>query len=431
MVVQDGAELKLDLSNYDNFTNGVPHAFFARLRQEEPVHWSSQTHGLGFWSITRHPDILTLNRDYRLMSSARGIRIEDQTREEFEARKTFQETDPPEHTWQRLIVSQAFSAGKLLQYEGEIRRIIKETVDFALQKREFDFAVELARKLPMRILGQILSIPEVYHDWLLGQAEKLFANADHDFTDYVVDRVNTDSFRLLPFRSPAGSEVFDFAQQLLRDQIDRGAPQSLLNLILMPDRNGNSIEKEEFRNFFCLLIVSGNDTLRHALAAIVHQLARQPLLVEQKIQHLGKPDATFWATAVDEWLRWCSPYNYYRRTATRDFSLHGKTIRAGDKVVLWLVSGNRDESVFTKPDEVNLLRNPNPHLAFGEGSPHNCLGAWLSRLVLKLFIQEWVARVESTTILSEPEYLRSNFLNGIKKLPIALRGRDRGVTWSA
>ena len=427
MVVLDRSELNLDLSNYDTFTSGVPHGYFARLRQEDPVHWSPQKRGAGFWSITRHADIASLNRDYRLMSSARGIRMEEQTLEEFDARKTFQESDPPEHTRQRVIVGRAFAASALIQYEQDIGRIIKETVDFAIQKREFDFAAELARKLPMKILGRILSIPEVYHDWLLGQAEKLFANADHDFTDYVVDRVNTDSFRLLPFRSPAGSEVFDFAKQLLRDQIDRGESRSLLNLVLMPDPSGNSLQKEEFRNLLCLLIVSGNDTLRYALAAIVYEMARQPQLLQQHQQHLDRLNATFWATAVDEWLRWCSPYNYYRRTATRDFSLHGKTIRAGDKVVLWHVSGNRDETVFAQPDELYLLRAPNPHLAFGEGSPHHCLGAWLSRLVLKLFLQSWVARVERTEILSEPEYLRSNFLNGIKKLPIALRGRGAGA----
>ncbi|MDI9409217.1 MAG: cytochrome P450 [Candidatus Pacebacteria bacterium] len=410
----------IDLSKSDSFAHGIPFGYFAHLRQHDPLHWTVESQGRGFWSLTRHADIVQLNRDYRRLSSAQGIRIKDQSPEEVFARRNFHESDPPDHTRQRLIVSRAFSQSKMLEYEQELRGLTRSIIAQAIDWQEFDLAEQIARHIPMLAIGRILGLPAEDHEWLLTRAEQLFANGDPDHNEFVRDRGKDEPYRPYPFGLPAGIEVFDYSKLLLKKMADQGESNSLLQQILMPDDNGNTISEEEFRNFFCLIIVTANDTLRYTMAAMVLALIERPELAQLHREYLPHPDNPFWDSAVEEWVRYSTPNHYFRRTATRDFDLHGKTIRAGDKVVSWLSSANYDDAVFVSPSVVNPLRSPNPHLAFGEGGPHNCLGAWLARLELKLFLQEWVARNGAIELTAEPEWVRSNFLNGIKRLPIRI-----------
>jgi cytochrome P450 len=403
-----------DISNHDTFVDGPPHRTFARMRREDPCAWTEMKDGLGYWSITRHHDIGELNRNYELMSSGRGIRMEDQTYDEYLARRTFQETDPPEHTRTRVLVAKAFSKPVVAQFEGQIRRLCDEILDAALQSQEFDAVQAIARQLPMRMLGQIIGTPDEDLPWLVQKGDSLIANTDPDFTQHVLDKLDSDAYRMLPFRSPAGVELYDYAAKLMARKHATGDTSGVLNMILQPDSAGNVMSEREFGNFFCLLVAAGNDTTRYSIVKAFHVLANRPDLMEALREGAGD----IWETAPDEFIRMTSPALYFRRTATRDAEIHGKQIKAGDKVLLWFVSGNHDETVFADPFVADLRRSPNRHFAFGQGGPHVCLGMWLARLEVRLLLQAFVARVKTLEQTGPHAHLRSNFVGGIKRLPV-------------
>lgn len=408
----------VDLSSQDAFNEGAPYATFERLRHEDPVAWFEEENGKGFWAITRHADLMRLNKDWQALSSAQGIRMEDQSEDEYEARKTFQETDPPEHTYFRMLLNEAFSRRQVANFEEQIRRITAELIDACLEKGEFDATREIARQLPMRMLGQILGVPEEDTVWLVEKGDALISNADPDYTDFVVDKVDTEEYRLLPFRSPAAVELFDYANRLL-ERIRAGEQVGILNLILEPTKEGKTMTEGEFKNFFCLAVAAGNDTTRFAIAASLHALANQPGLLEQ----LRDADAALMQTAVDEMIRWANPTTHFRRTATHDFEFGGRNIKKGDKVLLWFISGNRDSAVFEDPYEIKLDRKPNRFLSFGQGGPHVCLGMFLAKLEVRIVLEEMAKRVEKIEQVAPHSYLRSNFILGIKRLPVSMTAR--------
>ena len=388
------------------------------MRREDPIAWCEEQGGRGFWAVTRHRDIQALNRDAAALSSARGIRIEDQTEEECEARRTFQETDPPEHTEFKSLYNKAFSQAAVEAYASRIRRIAGELIDKALQAGEVDATAAIARQLPMRMLAQILGLPDADTEWLVAKGDALISNSDPDYTDFVVDQVDTDDYRLLPFRSPAALDLFDYADKLLQ-RARSGEPCGVLNMVVQPMASGRELSDGEFRNFFCLLVAAGNDTTRYSIAAALHALANQPALLEQ----LRDADESALQCATDELLRWASPTSHFRRTATRDFDYGGRAIKEGDKVVLWFLSGNRDGDAFDAPYEIRLDRKPNRFLTFGQGGPHVCLGRFLAKLEIRMVLEEIAARVGAMAQIAPHEYLRSNFILGIKKLPIRMTAR--------
>ena len=405
-----------DLTSHDTFAQGVPHATFERLRRDDPVCWIERGEGLGFWAVTRHEDVITINRDHARFSSAHGIRIEDQTADEVEARRTFQETDPPVHTRARLHLNRAFSKKIIAVYEEQVREIAIELLDEALAQREFDAVKMIARKLPMRILGRVLGLPDEDLDWLVDKGDALIANTDPDFTDHVIDQVNTDEYRFYPFRSPAGKDLYDYAEKqaaLRRDQ----NTDDLLSLFLAPMKNGETFSDLEFKNAFALLVSAGNDTTRYSITSSIKAMIDHPELLDT----FRTIDDAQWLKAVEEMLRWASPTMYFRRTATEDVDYKGHHIKQGDKVVLWFVSANRDQAVFADPFQINIGRDPNPHLAFGQGGVHACLGMWLARLELRVVLKELVKRISSIEQTTTETFLRSNFIGGIKSLPVAVK----------
>lgn len=401
-----------DLSSHDAFVQGAPHNTFARLRREDPMHWTAYEGGENFWSVTRHADILDLNLQFKRLSSARGIRMEDQSEEEYLARRTFQETDPPEHSQTRKKVQRAFSRGAVALFEEQIRGICSEILDRALEEREFDATKLIARELPMRMLGTIIGTPEEDLPWLVEKGDALMANTDPDFTDHVADQLDTDAYRMMPFNSPAGAELYVYAKDLMEKKAAAGDTDGVLHMILQPDRDGSVMPEREFQNFFCLLVAAGNDTTRYSIAAGIQALCHQPELLWQM------QEDDIWNTAPDEIIRWASPASYFRRTATEDFEYHGKQVSAGDKVLLWFVSGNRDDQAFDSPFHVDLTRNPNPHVSFGQGGPHMCLGMWLAKLEVRVLFQELAKRVSKVEQTGAHAYVRSNFMGGIKNLPV-------------
>ncbi len=405
-----------DITSHDTFAQGVPHATFERLRRDDPVCWIERGEGLGFWAVTRHEDVITINRDHARFSSAHGIRIEDQTADEVEARRTFQETDPPVHTRARLHLNRAFSKKIIAAYEEQVREIAIEILDEALAQREFDAVKMIARKLPMRILGRVLGLPDEDLDWLVDKGDALIANTDPDFTDHVIDQVNTDEYRFYPFRSPAGKDLYDYAEKqaaLRRDQ----NTDDLLSLFLAPMKNGETFSDLEFKNAFALLVSAGNDTTRYSITSSIKAMIDHPELLDT----FRTIDDAQWLKAVEEMLRWASPTMYFRRTAIEDVDYKGHHIKQGDKVVLWFVSANRDQAVFADPFQINIGRDPNPHLAFGQGGVHACLGMWLARLELRVVLKELVKRISSIEQTATETFLRSNFIGGIKSLPVAVK----------
>ncbi len=404
-----------DLTSHDSFARGAPHNTFARLRRDDPVHWTAYDQGEDFWSITRNADITEMNRNTAVFSSARGIRMEDQSYEEYLARRTFQETDPPEHMMTRIKVAKAFSKPVIAAFEEDIRKLCDEILDQALARDSFDATKEIARQLPMRMLGRILGLPDADLPWLVEKGDALIANTDPDFTDHVLDQMTTDEFRMMPFNSPAGAELFQYARKLMAEKEASGDTSGVLHMIRQPARDGSVITEEEFRNFFCLLVAAGNDTTRYSIAAGIQAMCHQPELLE----HM-QAGGDIWDTAPDEIIRWATPALYFRRTALQDHEIHGKKVREGDKVLFWWISANRDEAAFDDPFRVNLFRSPNKHLSFGQGGPHVCLGMWLARLEVRVLFQELAKRIKSVQADGDHEFLRSNFVGGIKKLPVRI-----------
>ena len=399
----------LNLLDHDSFTHGVPHNTFARLREEDPVNWTEgDSETKGFWSLTRHADILMANKENKIFSSAQGIRLEDQSYEEYMARRTFQETDAPEHTDTRRKVNPNFAKPIVSKFEPLIRELASDIADKALQKSEFDAVDAIAKQLPMMMLGRILGVPDEDLDWLVEKGDALIGNSDPDFTEHVVDKMDTSNYRMMPFRSPAGLELYEYAENLLSNR--RSVAEEGILAKMMQSENG--LDELGFKNFFCLLVAAGNDTTRYSIAMALNLLANDPSLIAQL------KTGQYWDTCADEFVRLASPTMHFRRTATQDYDLHGKTIREGDKVLLWFVSGSRDERVFERPQDTILGRSPNRHLAFGQGGIHVCLGMHLAKLEVRIAIEELVKRIERFEAVSPPTWTRSNFICGVKQLNV-------------
>jgi cytochrome P450 len=398
----------------DAYLNGVPHATFTRLRAEDPVSWWEEEHGSGFWAVTRYQDILAVSHNTRVFSSARGIRLEDMKEDELQARRTMMELDPPEHTNYRRIVQPPFTNKEVMAAENGIQLLAKAVVDEVFGKPEIDFVDQVARQLPMRMLGRMLGIPDTDGPWLVRQGDALIGNTDPEFTTHPVDKVDTDEYRLMPFRSPVSRDLFAYALEQARSRHEKPS-DDLISRLLQPKRDGEHLTDHEFQNFFTLLVAAGNDTTRYSMAAGLLALIEHP----EQLAEL-RADPSLLASATEEILRWGTVTMHFRRTATTDTDLAGKPIKAGDKVLLWFISGDYDERQFPDPFRFDIKRSPNEHLAFGLKSPHKCIGEHLARVEIRVLLAELLPRLAKIEIHGKVERLRSNFISGIKHLPLKL-----------
>ena len=406
-----------DITSHDTYLEGVPHDTFAYLRAHDPVHWTEEEGGRGFWSLTTHADVLAASRNTEIFSSRLGIRLEDMDPEETEARRTMMEMDAPEHTRLRRLVSRPFAPKSVNEYEQAIRDLAGEVLDSLRDVTEFDFVQGVARELPMRMLGRLLGLPDADLEWLVLRGDALIGNTDPDFTEYVVDQVDTSDYRLLPFRSPVALELFEYASRALEER--RVTPtHDVLSALLEPTTDGDTLDELALKNFFTLMVAAGNDTTRYSMTSGLRVLIERPDLYAG----LAAMNLEQRKSLVEEMLRWSSVTMHFRRTVTRDVEVHGKQLKAGDKVVLWFTSANFDEEHFDAPYEFRADRSPNDHVTFGLHSPHLCLGAHLARLEMRVLFEEIVARWSHVELAGRPEYLRSNFISGIKQLPVR-------VTW--
>ncbi len=410
-----------DITDPDSYVGGVPYAAFHRLRDTDPVSWwEEHDGGKGFWAITRYDDLLHVSRNVDTFSSAQGITLEEMDDDDFEARRNMLEYDPPQHTRYRRLVSKPFSRREVYAYENAIRTLARTVVDEALAGgAEFDFVERIAKQLPMRMLGRLLGVPDADGEWLVERGDALLGNFDPEFTDHPVGLSDTDQFKSIPFRSPAALDLYRYAERQA-DQRRTSPTDDVISDILAPTIDGDRLTELEFKNFFVLLVSAGNDTTRYTMAAGMKALVERPDQLAELRDSVIAGKTALMESAVEEILRWGTVTMHFRRTATTDVTMHDRPIKRGDKVVIWFVSADYDERQFPDPYRFDIHRAPNEHVAFGRMSPHLCLGAQLARMELKVLFEELLPRISNVRFDGPVERLRSNFISGIKRLPIAL-----------
>jgi cytochrome P450 len=409
---QDLGEAHADLASHDTFVRCVPHATFARMRHEEPVAWVEESDGSGFWAVVRHADVEMVSRDFARFTASRGIRIEDMAPDELEARRTMMESDPPEHARLRRLVQPGFTPRVVATYEEAFRRLAGYVLDRVLAIGEFDFVTEISRELPIRLLCRLLGVPESDASQLVAWGDQMISNADPEYTPVVIDKDDSEEYRLLPFRSPAAIEVFRYAEEMAVRR--RANPEDdIISTLLHSEPDGEPLTDLEFKNFFTLMMVAGNETTRHTISHGLIFLTDHP----EQLEELRADSEGLSVSATEEILRASAVTMHFRRTATEDTELGGVGIEKGDRVVVWYPSANYDEEVFADPFRFDIRRTPNDHLTFGAGR-HVCLGASLARLEVRVVFEELLKRVRTIEIIGEPDRLRSNFINGIKHLPV-------------
>lgn len=421
-----GPELDLgpadaDIVDPDAYTAGFPHATFQRLRDTDPVSWwEEHDGGKGFWAVTRYEDLLHVSRNVETFSNAQGITLEEMAPEDFTARRNMLEYDPPEHTRYRRLVSKPFARREVYAYENAIRLLARTVVEEARDLGgEFDFVDRVAKQLPMRMLGRLLGVPDSDGDWLVERGDALLGNFDPEMTDHPLDLTDTDEFKHIPFRSPAALDLYRYAEQ--QAELRRANPtDDVITRLLAPTIDGEQITELEFKNFFVLMVSAGNDTTRYTMTAGMKALMENPDQLAELRDSVLAGNTDLMDSAVEEILRWGTVTMHFRRTATRDTELQGRSIKQGDKVVIWFSSADYDERQFPDPYRFDIHRTPNDHVAFGRLSPHLCLGSQLARMELKVLFEELLPRLSDARLAGPTERLRSNFICGIKRMPVAV-----------
>jgi cytochrome P450 len=414
--VAEGLRLEdISLEN-DDFADRVPHETFALLRREAPVWWYDWPHGQGFWCVTRHADVVAVSRDTKTFTSEMGANLEDLDNEQRAARQSMLETDPPRHTRLRGLVGPPFTPRAVKAYEVALRELTAAVLDRALPLGEFDFIEEIAKQLPIRVLARLLGAPDSDTEPLIAWGDRMIGNTDPELADVLHDSPESERYRMLPFRSPAALELFEYGHRLAAER--RSDPQDdLISKLVHAEIEGERLTEREFDTMFLILVVAGNETTRQAIAHGMLALVEHP----DEWRRLRDDPELVWTAGADEILRWSSPVLHFRRTATRDVELGGQTIRAGDKVVVWYVSANFDEDVFEEPLRFDAGRRPNPHVTFGGGGPHYCLGAHLAKLEVQVMFDMLLPRIAELELTAPPQRMRTNFTNALKRMPVRVK----------
>ena len=386
-----------ELDSPDTFATGVPHEALAALRREEPLQLVYGAAGERSWRVTRHADIAAICRNPQTFSSgAFGLSAEQQ------ASLVLINMDPPAHTRYRQLVSSGFSPRAVHAMEPEIRRRAEALVLRGLELGECDFVSDVAARLPLEVICDLLGIPAEDHDLVLGWSTQMVASEDPEFNS---------SPELVAW---AQTQAFGYFDELARKR--RSHPGTdLVSQLVGAEIDGERLSELELGLFCILLLIGGNETTRNTLAHAAIALTDHP---DQRRRLLADP--ALLPTATDEMLRYSSALMQFGRTATADVQLHGETIRVGEKLQLWFTSGNRDESVFTDPDTFDVGRAPNPHLTFGGGGPHICLGASLARLEIRLMLEQLLMHAPEFVVTGPAVRLRSSSINGVKHLPVRM-----------
>ena len=415
-----------DLANVDVasprvYAKGVPHDTLAALRKHDPVHWHPWpgTRG-GFWLLSRQDDVVAVGKDTERFSSQVGhIALEDREPDALAARQSLIETDPPEHTRLRKLVSYAFTRSKVKEYEDYTRSIVADLLDRAIARGEFDWVTEISEPVPITVLISILGLPHEDAPMLIELTSEMAAATDPDYRPDPAKYPTDVDPRLLPFGTPAAYHVFEYGRKIGEER-RRHPTDDLVSRLVHAEVDGERLNDKEYSNFFELFIFAGNETTRTGISQGILALMEHP----DELDRLAA-DPSLIPTAVDEILRYGTPIIYFRRTATRDTEIRGVPIQAGDRVALWYIAANFDEEVFADPQRFDVGRQPNPHVTFGRGGPHFCLGSFLARLEIGILLEEILARDVRFELTGPPVRLSSNFINGFKSLPVQVVHTDR------
>ena len=404
----------IDFTDLDNFAGGFPHHLFEIHRRDAPVYWHEPTEntpdGEGFWSVATHPETLAVLRDADTYSSVTGgdrpyggTLLQDLPI----AGQVLNMMDDPRHTHIRRLVSSGLTPRMIRRVEDDLRRRARALLDAVRPGVAFDFLVDIAAELPMQMICILLGVPEKERHWLFHAIEPTF-----DFGESRKGEVGTQSFEEAESVEEAGSRMFAYGTELIAAK--RAQPgDDMLSVVAnatVEDAESPSLSDIELYMFFSLLFSAGAETTRNGVAGGLLALAENP---DQYRRLQNDPELL--PTAIEEMIRWTSPSPSKRRTATRDTELGGCAIRAGEKVLVWEGSANRDAAVFDRADRFDVARKPNPHLGFGQGV-HYCLGANLARLELRVLYEELLTRFAGIDVVKPVEWARSNRHTGIRHL---------------
>jgi len=409
--------LAVDLLDHDLFADHEPWEVFEALQQQAPVYFHPGADGdRGFWVITKFDDVRAVLKDYGTFSSELGgaARIEDLPEDVLAARRNFLEFDPPKHGRYRRLFSADFTPSAVRRYEVWLRELVCERLDHAVARREFDLVEELAAPIPIRVLGHILGLPDDELGSLVELADRLLVDTEPEFVGELAYSGEQDEYRYKPFGSPWAEELCAIGRAHYAER--RACPRDdVLSLIANGTVEDRPLDERELDNMFALMIVAGNETTRQAIALSTLALASHP----ESYRRL-REDPALMESAVEELLRFCPPVWFFRRTATAATTIRGVEIAAGDKVTVWFAAANRDADHYPDPHRLDLTRNPADNLTFGRGGPHVCLGQHLAKMELRVYLEELVTRVAALSVAEAPPRLRSNFSNGLKRLPVAV-----------
>jgi cytochrome P450 len=385
---------------------------FRTLRDQQPVSWWEEydfpdaqfPKGPGYWALTRHEDIWHVSRNPQLFASGQGVNIGDMPLEIGEFFGSMIMMDDPKHFRLRSIVSKGFTPKEIARVEEYVKVKAKGVVDRLLEEfpdRQCDFVHEVAAPLPLQIICEMMGIPPEDEAQMFAWTNVILGVGDPEFT--------TSFDHLIA----AAMGLFAYAQALGEDRL-KNPREDLTSVMMHAEVDGERLTTQEFGSFFILLVVAGNETTRNAISHGMRLLTEHR---DQRDLWWNQWDANT-KTAVDEIVRYATPVVHFRRTATEDTVVGGQKIAAGQKLIMWYNSGNRDERVYTDPYRFDITRQPQPaQVGFGAGGPHFCLGANLARREIAVMFDELRRRLPSIEITGEPDYLQSNFINGIKRMP--------------
>ncbi len=399
------------VSERDVWADGPPHKLFNRLRSECPIHWTDRITEFpeedGYWSVTTADDVYEVSRDWQTYSSELGGVTAARAVFPLElARAMFIGMDPPKHDRVKALFQAGFTPRRIAAHEDAIREITTGVLDRLEGREECNLVDEVAQPVVARVIGSFMGIPpedDIVWARLMNSA---LGAGDPDLNpggpQAVVDRD-------IP-------EIFERCNKLI-DARRENPTDDLTSVLVHAEVDGNKLEQHEIVMGFFLLVAAGNDSTKATYCSAVRALIENP---DQRDILLSEP--TLIPSAVEEALRMFPAFAHFRRTATADTELHGQKIREGDKVVMWYVSSNRDETRYEDPHRFDVRRNPE-HQAFGAGGRHFCLGTALARLELRILLEETLARYPEMELAGEPTFVESPFLNQLKTLPVRLGSR--------
>ncbi len=379
---------------------------FAKLRAERPISWHEEFEypgvpkGPGFWAVTRYHDLQAASRNPQLFISGRGTNIADIPIEMNEFFGSMINMDPPRHTKLRNIVNRGFTPRMVAHTEAAVRQKARRIVNQVCERGECDFVADIAAALPLEIICEMMGIPP-------SDFRRIF-----ELTNLILGVGDPDYATTIEQLMAAGFELAQYAQALGQARID-DAKDDLTSKLVHASVEGEGLTAQEFGSFFILLVAAGNETTRNAISHGMKALTDFP---DERRKWMAD-FARVTPTAVEEIVRWATPVIHFRRTAVEDTEIAGQRIAAGDKVVLWYNSANRDERMFPEPYRFDVTREPNEHVGFGGGGPHFCLGANLARREIAIMFEELFRVLPDIEISGEPAMLLSAFIHGIKRMP--------------